>query len=169
MHALQEDMSMDQKLNRQPDIGLWFQSDRQEDTSSDQKSALQPPWLWRDWYILDASGNPIPVTNASQMDEFWQSDRHIGNTERDGIQVSTVFLGLNHSFGHIGPPVLWETMIFGSEFDGEQERYTSRSAALAGHAAWVAKVFAEEETLNEFLAKVDRIIAEVEAQEEASQ
>jgi hypothetical protein len=44
-----------------------------------------------------------------------------------------VFLGVDHA--HLGgPPVLWETMIFGFENDEYQERYTSKADALAGHA-----------------------------------
>ena len=50
----------------------------------------------------------------------------------DGVMVSTVFLGLDHQFGD-GPPVLWETLVFGGSLDGEMARYTSRAAALAGH------------------------------------
>jgi hypothetical protein len=44
-----------------------------------------------------------------------------------------VFLGLDHNFGQ-GPPVLWETLVFGTSMDGEMRRYTSREAAVAGHA-----------------------------------
>lgn len=56
------------------------------------------------------------------------------------IRVSTVFLGLDHSFGR-GAPVLWETMVFVEEgvtiegIDGYMDRYTSRQDALQGHEA----------------------------------
>jgi hypothetical protein len=54
-------------------------------------------------------------------------------------RVSTVFLGLDHSFAG-GPPVLWETMVFDVEgLDGEQDRYTSHADAVAGHAQMVAR------------------------------
>ena len=46
--------------------------------------------------------------------------------------VSTVFLGIDHSFGE-GPPILWETMIFDGPHDQFQERYTSKEEAIAGH------------------------------------
>ena len=75
---------------------------------------------------------------------FDQSD-----TERivalDGIgdiHVSTVFLGLDHSFGR-GEPLLFETMIFGGEHDGYQERYSTRKAALDGHVKALALVTPE--------------------------
>jgi hypothetical protein len=51
------------------------------------------------------------------------------------IRVSTVFLGLDYGFRtDDGPPVLWESMIFGGPLSGEMRRYTSRADAIAGHA-----------------------------------
>lgn len=29
------------------------------------------------------------------------------------MSISTVFLGIDHNYSNAGPPVLWETMIFG--------------------------------------------------------
>lgn len=46
--------------------------------------------------------------------------------------VSTVFLGLDHSFGN-GKPLLFETMIFGGDHDEYQERYSTWDEAEAGH------------------------------------
>ena len=55
-----------------------------------------------------------------------------------GVEVSTVWLGLDHSFGLGGPPLIFETMIFGGPHDQEQWRYPNRDAALAGHDQAVA-------------------------------
>ncbi len=55
------------------------------------------------------------------------------------VQVSTVFLGLDHRFGADGPPVVFETMTFGGPFDQEQDRYSTWEEAEAGHAAAVAR------------------------------
>lgn len=56
--------------------------------------------------------------------------------------VSTVFLGLDHSYGK-GPPILWETMVFGGSMRDEyMERYTSEQEALEGHER--AKQWAKE-------------------------
>lgn len=46
--------------------------------------------------------------------------------------ISTVWLGLNHSFTG-GPPILFESMIFGGGYDGDMQRYTTEAEALAGH------------------------------------
>ena len=48
------------------------------------------------------------------------------------VSVSTVFLGMDHSFGG-GSPVLFETMIFGGEHDQYQERYCTWDEAEKGH------------------------------------
>jgi len=54
-----------------------------------------------------------------------------------GVEVCTVFLGLDHSFTLGYPPVLWETLVFGGPLDGEMERYSSRQEAEAGHREMV--------------------------------
>jgi hypothetical protein len=61
-------------------------------------------------------------------DSWWRRRTEISGE----IEVSTVWLGLNHSFG-LGRPLYWETMIFGGEHDQEQWRYSSRQSALDDH------------------------------------
>jgi hypothetical protein len=64
---------------------------------------------------------------------FEEGGRRVDRTElADGVYVSTVFLALNHAFGS-GPPVLFETMIFGGPHDEYQERYTTVEEAREGH------------------------------------
>jgi hypothetical protein len=46
--------------------------------------------------------------------------------------VSTVWLGINHAFFG-GPPVIFETMIFGGEYDQCQMRYCTEADAVDGH------------------------------------
>jgi len=89
------------------------------------------------WY-LNEDGEAEPWWDDNDL-LGWASwletaDRHIGFTELESgtVKVSTVFLGLNHSFGE-GPPVLFETMIFGGEHDELQTRYHTREAAEQGH------------------------------------
>ena len=55
------------------------------------------------------------------------------------VEVSTVFLGLDHQYGS-GPPILFETMVFGGPLDGEQERCSTWEEAEAMHAAMVERV-----------------------------
>ena len=57
-------------------------------------------------------------------------------TEIGISQISTVFLSMDHSLGGVigdGRPVLFETMVFGGEHDGYQERYHTYDQAEEGH------------------------------------
>ncbi len=69
--------------------------------------------------------------------------RIVGRTTVGPYEVSTVFLGLDHSFGS-GPPVLWETMVFdadGGRSDHDMQRCAGGWAdAEAMHARTVAAV-----------------------------
>lgn len=57
------------------------------------------------------------------------------------FRVSTVFLVINHQFGD-GPPLLFETMVFGPEtwHDDYCERYSTEAQAVAGHDQALAYV-----------------------------
>ena len=48
------------------------------------------------------------------------------------ILVSTVFLTIDHGWGN-GPPVLFETMVFGGKHGDYQERYVTWYEAEQGH------------------------------------
>lgn len=59
----------------------------------------------------------------------------------NGRWISTVWLGLDHSFGD-GPPLIFETMVFPSNGDLSEEdmdRYSTREEALVGHQRMVEK------------------------------
>ena len=108
-------------------------------------------------YTLDA--NDCPRLAATFEDYYAWKDAlpkdiqtgigfQVGKTERDGVCVSTVYLGSDHGWDE-GPPVLWETMIFGGECDEHCERYTSQRAAVAGHKAACKRYLSAEATLTE--------------------
>lgn len=69
------------------------------------------------------------------------SIRTVAKTADGGITVSTVFLGLNHQYGD-GPPLWFETMVFGGPLDEVCERYTTWEEAEAGHREMVRRVTA---------------------------
>jgi hypothetical protein len=107
-------------------------------------------------YILGTDGEPIHTTDTLAWGRWMETaDRHVAKTKLGIYWISTVFMGLDHSFGSGGPPVLWETMVFGemvySEFSGREirdtvdrdgyfARYSSKEAALLGHEMIVARV-----------------------------
>lgn len=87
-------------------------------------------------YILDADGEPQPCEDLLTWARWYETaDRIVAAAWFGEVRVSTVFLGLDHRFGFNGPPILWESMVFGGPLDGEQRRYTSRADADAGHTA----------------------------------
>lgn len=63
---------------------------------------------------------------------FEEADRSVAKDTVGDVRVSTVFLGLDHSFGS-GPPLLFETMIFGGKHDQYQRRYEDWDSAMLGH------------------------------------
>lgn len=84
----------------------------------------------------DRSGQPIGMMEwATEM----EGNRRVAADEVDGVRVSTVWLGLDHSFGG-GCPLIFETMVFGGPLDMEQDRYSTEAEAIAGHVSMLARV-----------------------------
>ena len=92
------------------------------------------------YYILDAEKRPIPAADVLEWGHFFNSpDRIVDNTEVGDLRISTVFLGLDHRFFGDGPPILFETMIFGGPLNMSQWRYASWDDAETGHKAAVRR------------------------------
>lgn len=95
------------------------------------------------YYILEDK-KPVPVDDLMEWGR-WFENRENSIVEKTTIgdsDVSTVFLGLNHRYGE-GEPVLFETMIFGGDEDGYQERYCTWDEAVEGHKFACEKVSAK--------------------------
>lgn len=97
-----------------------------------------------DKFTLDKDGVPTPVDDLFDWAQWMQTaDRQVAKDLIGSHRVSTVFLGLDYSFEEHGPPILYETMIFGPLMvnDEYQTRYSTREQALAGHqrAIWWLK------------------------------
>lgn len=77
----------------------------------------------------------VPVLSLEEWGAFFQDTekRRVALTYlTNKVWISTVFLGLDHSFG--GPvPLLFETMTFGGPRDGEQWRAATWQEAEAWH------------------------------------
>jgi hypothetical protein len=114
---------------------LWPDAPKLEDIRKD-------PRHLRDKATLDfQTGEIKPVTDLIEWAEWFENaSRHIARDVVSGFIVSTVFLGIDHSYGH-GPPLWFETMVFRqmdnqrlhSEVD--QWRYATLEEARAGHQA----------------------------------
>jgi hypothetical protein len=88
---------------------------------------------WNQWYRLDEDHNPVAISFEQVLAGKGPSHDRVGSDHVENVHVSTVFLGLNHRYCGGGPPILFETMIFGGEHDQYQERYCTWAAAEEGH------------------------------------
>lgn len=79
---------------------------------------------------------------------FEKMNRQVAKDAIGDVSVSTVFLALDHQFGK-GKPILFETMVFGGELDGEQDRYHTWEEAEEGHKNMVKRVNHEQATLDD--------------------
>jgi hypothetical protein len=89
---------------------------------------------------------------------FETADRDVAKTETELHIISTIFMGLDHSFSRKGPPILFETMVFARDshpstvFGWTMEvhesfdcfRYSSWDDAEAGHRATVSRILKTE-------------------------
>lgn len=91
------------------------------------------------WYILDES-NKLLAVNVEDYINWSRLNSTIVKQDKIGeVFVSTVFLGLDHSFNS-SIPILWETLVFGIENDMYQNRYASYEDALIGHQKTLDKI-----------------------------
>ncbi len=96
-------------------------------------------------YIIlpDHSIKCVPLMEWAQWFEE-RGERTVGKTRIWNAEVSTMFLGLDHRFWWEGPPIIFETMIFGDGYNSSCreycERYCTWEEAMLGHkraCAWV--------------------------------
>lgn len=112
---------------------------------SDDWGLPKPPWPM----YFNRQGQPITMEEWGAL--RWTDDLERNDYSRVGLDtypaledlvdpletravvtVSTVWLGINHSWGR-GIPIIFETMIFGGDYDGELTRYATEAAAAEGH------------------------------------
>jgi hypothetical protein len=103
--------------------------------------------LPRRFYYILAGRMPVPVQHLLQWAQWFETaDRHVALTQLKHCRVSTIFLGLDHNFSDVGPPVLFETMAFqevghpgdsGEALSSIFGRYSTWQQAEAGHARCV--------------------------------
>ena len=99
------------------------------------------------WYVL-AGRTPV----RSDMDGWtrWlmENENQVKYSEQGDVCVSTVFLGLDHNFFRLGPPLLFETVVFIAGEGRDMTRYATWDEAVAGHDATVREVFRMEVVTN---------------------
>lgn len=83
--------------------------------------------------LEDKKPIPVPEDKAVEWARWMaRSDRHVAKDELpDDVTVSTVFLGVDHGFRE--EIILFETMVFGGEYDQYMWRHATWEEAEAGH------------------------------------
>jgi hypothetical protein len=94
-------------------------------------------------YILDGR-EPVPTADCLEWGMWMELNRdkvRVGQDTIDTAWVSTVFLGLDHSFMG-GPPLLFETMVFDPDpgIDGHTTRCSSWAQAEVMHGTACSRV-----------------------------
>lgn len=110
----------------------------------------------REMKILDENKQIVEAT-LKEWVAFRESGKFVVDRTRvRDDEVSTVFLCSDHSFG-FGPPLWFETMIFGGEHHNWQERYSTYSEAQNGHARAVKALEKRESpmTFEDLMAEIN--------------
>lgn len=90
------------------------------------------------WYRENEDGTVRLAKLEEMTDDFFRDEsRIVAKADMGDAHVSTVFLGLDHSHTGEGPPVLYETMIFGGPHNEFQRRYCTRAQAKSAHESIV--------------------------------
>lgn len=87
------------------------------------------------FYNMEGESFEVSVGDT-KMVELWDiANRSVAQERVGQYDVSTVCLVIDHNYTGVGPPVIFETMIFGDGLDEEYcERYTTKEEAIEGHA-----------------------------------
>jgi hypothetical protein len=88
---------------------------------------------------------PVPMANSIDWAKWLlDTDRIVAREDLktksgEEIMISTVFLGVDYNFGR-KPPLLFETLVFGGELEGEMVRYATWEEAEEGHKIMTKRV-----------------------------
>lgn len=104
-------------------------------------------WQLDSGLYYDANGMPISRERWALLFSEGAMSRLIARARVGPILLSTVWLGIDHSWGQ-GPPVLFETMTFprllrdrARYWDWQiQDRYHTVEQARAGHERWLRRL-----------------------------
>ncbi len=91
------------------------------------------------YYILQ-NQTVVSVPSAKEFGEWVETaDRVVSKNQVGDVEVSTVFLGIDHQF-YEGPPLLFETMVFGGDLDQTCLRCSTWDEAVEQHENILSEV-----------------------------
>lgn len=92
--------------------------------------------------FYDPYGEELPDVYAWSR-AMEQVDKRVARTRfANGVELSTIWLGLDHNYVPRGRPLIYESMVFGegSLLDLDIQRYSTLAQAWAGHWQFAAIV-----------------------------
>ena len=95
---------------------------------------------------------------ACTVEECRDMGHRVALTKIGPVEISTVFLAINHGFSSDSVPLVFETMIFGGKFSGYCERYSTWQDAEEGHKRAKAMVLHEHNRNKLWTKIVDKIV-----------
>lgn len=108
------------------------------------------------WY--DRQGNKIRIEELGALydgEDGRETYRRVAADQIGPLWVSTLWLGLDHSFGDNDPPLIFETMVFNRGDEGGDvlcERWATEAEAFAGHQDVVNRI--REGTFTDYSGEV---------------
>ena len=87
-------------------------------------------------YVLDEENKVIPVETSEEWMIWMRENQHRRRVAEDfvaDVRISTLFFGTDLGFMPGGPPITFETMIFGGQLDLASYRYSTWKEAEEGH------------------------------------
>lgn len=75
----------------------------------------------------------VPATLEEWSRFLMSPDRVVGYWVMESLLISTVFLGIDHNWSDEGPPLLYETLVFGGPMDRHMERTSTWAEAEQTH------------------------------------
>lgn len=92
-------------------------------------------------YILNDQKEIVEVPLMEWVEWIEHTDKRFLKSSKVGeIKVSSIFLGLDYSFGG-KEPLYFETMIFGGKREGEIERYSTYDETMKRHEEIVKELY----------------------------
>lgn len=100
------------------------------------------------FWLLDEDHNPQSTQDPQEwMDYMEKADRIVRQTElydpscAQGVMVSTVFTGINQAAEGNGPPILFESHVFGGHYQNESQKCSTWNEAEQQHIDLCQRVF----------------------------
>lgn len=92
----------------------------------------------------------VPTDFETWCNWYEKADRRVALTITEYIEISTVFLGLDHNFSGEGPPILFETMAFRKKADGDNDW---SGEEMTRCSTWYEAIIMHEDMCRELISK----------------